>query len=255
MPGHATIQEPSVKSLLLHLQTVQGATLGTGTGFVVESGGAPFLITNYHVLAGRNPVTRQPLDPNGALPEQVVILQNGQQLGSWFPTLEPLFDTVGRPNWLELPDAPAQKIDVVALPLTELGGVKLYPYDHTAERKLIIQPTEQLSIIGFPFGRAAGGVFAIWTQGTVASEPDIDFDELPVVLVDSRTRPGQSGSPVVAHRTAGTYQTTEGLMVGASALTEFFGVYSGRINAESDLGMVWKASVVGQLLRDGNRPT
>ena len=183
------------------------------------------------------------------------ILQNAEKLGSWLPKVEPLVDMDGRPNWLELPDAPAQKVDVVALPLTELDGVKLYPYDHTAERKLLIQPTDPLSIVGFPFGRAAGGVLPIWTQGTVASEPDVDFDDLPVLLVDSRTRPGHSGSPVIAHRTAGSYQTTDGLMLGAPSLTEFFGVYSGRINDESDLGMVWKASVVVQLLRDGTRPT
>jgi hypothetical protein len=34
----------------------------------------------------------------------------------------------------------------------------------------------------------------------------------------------------------------------AGAVTKFLGVYSGRINAESDLGIVWKAQVVADLL-------
>jgi hypothetical protein len=250
-----SIQLPSVQSLLLALQTSPTTTISSGTGFVVMSDARPHLITNYHVLAGRHPQTRQPLDENAAIPNRVVIYHNAKdQLGAWLPRTEPLYDAAGRPNWLELPDAPSQKIDVVALPLTETAEIALYEYDHLAPAQLVMQPTEQVSIVGFPFGRAAGGLFAVWTQGTIASEPDIDFDDLPVMLVDSRTRPGQSGSPVIAHRTAGSYQTKDAFVVGGAAVTELVGVYSGRMNEESDLGMVWKREVIDRLLTVGSRP-
>jgi S1-C subfamily serine protease len=245
-----------VQSLLLALQVSPTDTISTGTGFVVRSDSKPYLITNYHVVAGRHPDTRQPIDANASIPDRVVIYHNAAgQLGAWMPRTEMLVDVHGRPNWLELPSVGGRTIDVVALPLTETEGIDLHPYDQLGPKQLIIQPTEQVSIIGFPFGRAAGGIFAIWTQGTIASEPDIDFDDLPVLLVDSRTRPGQSGSPVVAHRAAGSYATRDGFVVGGQAITELVGIYSGRINDESDLGMVWKVEILDQLLAAGVRPT
>jgi hypothetical protein len=37
-------------------------------------------------------------------------------------------------------------------------------------------------------------------------------------------------------------------MIGAGPMTRFLGTYRGRVNAESDLGFVWKASAVQELL-------
>jgi hypothetical protein len=37
-------------------------------------------------------------------------------------------------------------------------------------------------------------------------------------------------------------------MIGSGAMTRFLGIYSGRLNAQSDLGFVWKASVVQELV-------
>jgi len=42
--------------------------------------------------------------------------------------------------------------------------------------------------------------------------------------------------------------TEQGVMVGAGVMTRFLGIYSGRINAESDLGFVWKAAAIQQLV-------
>ena len=67
-----------------------------------------------------------------------------------------------------------------------------------------------MSIIGFPLGLAAGGLLGIWVRGTVPSEPDIDYNALPLMLVDSRTRQGQSGSPVIAHRPGGMVALEDG---------------------------------------------
>ena len=36
--------------------------------------------------------------------------------------------------------------------------------------------------------------------------------------------------------------------VGAGAYTRFLGIYSGRINPESDLGIVWKARAIAELV-------
>jgi hypothetical protein len=64
-----------------------------------------------------------------------------------------------------------------------------------------------------------------------------------------------SGSPVV-RRQYGQYQTEDGeFVVIIGAATKFLGVYSGRIGADDELkaqlGMVWKASVIEEIVSSG----
>ena len=240
------IARPSVASLFLQIE-FQATRLGSGTGFVVEHGRAKYLVTNFHVLAGRHPETHGNLDANGAWPDSVRILQNGALLGNWVPKLEPLYDARGVPLWLEHP-IHRSKVDVVALPLTELSGVELYPYDPWQEVKAKIDMASALSIIGFPFGTTYGGAMAVWVRGFVASEIAINFGDLPRFLIDSRTRSGQSGSPVINYDATGS-----GLVIGGGPIEDFIGVYSGRIIEESDLGFVWKASAVREVIEGGIR--
>jgi hypothetical protein len=175
------------------------------------------------------------------------------RLGEWQPRIEPLYDDRGNPLWLEHP-VHGRRVDVVALPITDTRGIQLYPYDPSNPGPSIVYgPSDPLSIIGFPFGITGGGALGIWVQGTVATEPSVDFDELPCLLVDSRTRPGQSGSPVIAYRPSG-YQTEDASMVlTGQAAERFVGVYSGRINQESDLGFVWNAEALLDILNGQTR--
>jgi hypothetical protein len=104
-------------------------------------------------------------------------------------------------------------------------------------------------VIGFPFGITGGGLLAVWATGFVASEPSVDFDNLPVFLIDCRSRPGQSGSPVVAYRGGGAVAMQGGgTSIFTGAVWRFLGIYSGRINEQSDLGIVWKAAAVQELI-------
>lgn len=80
--------------------------------------------------------------------------------------------------------------------------------------------------------------------------PEVDFNNLPIQLIDCRTRQGQSGSPVLAYRAGGSVALANGGSAIFSGPVEcFIGIYSGRINAESDLGVVWKALAINQLLQ------
>jgi hypothetical protein len=86
----------------------------------------------------------------------------------------------------------------------------------------------------------------------------IDCDGLPYSWVDARTRTGQSGSPVVAVRISDlTITNLDGSITFLGALPEvrLVGVYSGRMNAESDLGRVWKLAALKELLTDGTSAT
>jgi hypothetical protein len=244
----ATIAQPSVQSLLLEMRFA-GSRLSTGTGFVVATRKGPYLITNRHNATGRNQETDAPLSPSGGIPNELVVWHNSKgRLGAWQATVEPLI-TNGLPRWAEHP-ALGRRADFVALPLSQLDGVELLPYDISSPANEIqLGPADAVSVIGFPFGVTAGGVFGVWATGFLASEPGVDFNDLPIQLIDCRTRPGQSGSPVIAYRNGGMVTMTNGSQIASSVpIWHFVGIYSGRINAESDLGIVWKVSALRELV-------
>jgi hypothetical protein len=224
--------------------------LSTGTAFVVYSPTMkPYLITNRHNLTGRDQFTGQPLSKFGGVPSDIKINHNRKgALGQWIPHWEALCSN-GTPRWIEHPTLRAQA-DFVALPLTNLTGVDLHAYEPANPGPdLLVGPADPVSVIGFPFGITAGGFFGVWATGFLASEPEIDFNRLPIVLVDCRSRPGQSGSPVIAYRAGGAVAMKSGASAISNGPVErFIGIYSGRINVESDLGMVWKATALAELI-------
>lgn len=241
------IAEPSVKSVFIQME-VSGKPLATGTGFVAQSGTSPLLITNWHNLAGRNPDTKEVLSSTGATPDHITILHNrAGKLGEWRPRSEPLYSD-GSPRWIEHPGF-KEHVDCVALPLTNLDDVQLYRYTlGEGDPAILCGPADAVSVVGFPFGLTGGGALAVWATGFVASEPEIDLNDLPKFLIDCRSRPGQSGSPVIAYRSGGMVAMEDGSSAAfGGPVTRFLGIYSGRIHPESDLGIVWKASVIRQI--------
>lgn len=251
------VRKPSYMSLAI-TALAQDQPISTASAFVITHAGSHYLITNWHVVTGRNPETNKPLSSTAAVPDALAVLHlvPDQDL-SWAWRTEPLYDKANNPLWLEHPHY-GQKVDVVALPLTQTTDVELYPYDLANPGPSIVHgPSDLASIIGFPFGMTGGGALGIWVQGTIATEPAIDYDDLPQFLIDSRTRKGQSGSPVILYRTNG-YFTENGSMINNGVpATRFLGIYSGRINEESDLGRVWKSLTLAQILsahERGQRP-
>ena len=242
------IQRPSVQSLFLQIQ-FDGEVLGSGTGFVAESGLGPVLITNLHNVTGRHPITGQILSRTGGIPNELLILQNrANRLGQWVPKTEALLDGA-EPRWVEHPQL-GSDADFVALPLAELDDVELYPHSlGEGDPMIMVSPADTVSVVGFPFGIRTGGSLAIWATGFVATEPDLDHEGRPVFLIDCRARQGQSGSAVIAHRSGGMVTLEDGSSaVFQGPVSRFLGVYSGRINLESDLGIVWKAHAIQELV-------
>lgn len=164
-------------------------------------------------------------------------------------------DDNGAPLWLEHP-IHTRGVDVVALPIEDTAGTDLYAHDFdNFGIPVVWGVSSPLSIIGFPFGRSGGRLFAVWLQGWVASEPDIDYDDMPLFLIDARTRQGQSGSPVIFYDDgSGFVSFVDGSVQGGTGkeVIRLLGVYSGRISKESDIGRVWKARAVAEVL-DGDR--
>jgi len=243
------LSKPSIQSLFVVPMT-RGLKLGTGTAFVAQHQTSNYLVTNYHIAAGRDPLTGQPKHTSGATPDLLKVAfrlgPHGDRM-EWQDRDVRILDAGGQALWFEHP-VYGRTVDVVALPIDADPDVVLDPYPIDDDvPALLARPSSDVNIVGFPFGQTAGGAFGVWSRGSIASEPEVDLDGLPKFLVDSRTRPGQSGSPVIVHSPGGMTSFANGTArVSARPITNLLGVYSGRINDQSDLGIVWKV----QALRD-----
>lgn len=250
----AVIARPSAASLFI-VPSFGGTGLGSGTAFLVQHGGVTYLMTNWHNVSGRNPQTGATMHPSGTVPDSVKIFHNrAQNLGQWVEKVEPLYDASGARKWREHPAFPNGQVDAIALPLTDLNHVETIGYDpwNTGAVQPVFGASDNVNIIGFPFGLTGGGYLAIWIRGAVASEPQIDFNDRPCFLVDARTRPGQSGSPVIIYVGGGAFTSEEGnTVMGMGQVERLLGIYSGRINEESDLGFVWKVEALRTIVEQG----
>jgi hypothetical protein len=236
----------SVTSLFLKT-FVDQVPISTATGFVIRKADRYYLVTNRHVATGRDQTSNQPLHSGGAVPTHIEILHHVVgQLGTWRPIRETLYSQgTGAPRWAEHPRY-GSRVDVVVLPLEVTAGLDFFGLDlnlRTAD--LLVGPAEPVSIVGFPLGQTAAAGLAIWKSGTIASDLDVDYNNLPIFLIDAVTRPSMSGSPVYARRVGSHIRATGGVTVGGGVMLKFLGVYSGRIiREEAEIGMVWKASAL-----------
>src|SRR5258708_39700911 len=85
------------------------------------------------------------------------------------------------------------------------------------EKFIKLEVTQTCFVVGFPLGlvdrQDPHHVLPIYKSANIASEPYLDFQGKPIVVIDSTTRPGMSGSPVVVQRTY--YGTHRNQLIGA----------------------------------------
>jgi hypothetical protein len=236
------------------------SAISIATGFCWEHEEALYLITNYHVLSGLHPETRQALSEHGTTPERLrVHLHEESRLGKWAPLDIPLFDRQQRPLWFEHPNL-GHAVDIAALRLEPPETLRAFPLNSYRFDDIPIEVGQDVFVIGFPKGVTGTGRFPIWKRGSIASEPEIPLDGFPRLLIDAATREGMSGSPVVAQFT-GVRMKKPGQLQGDDWFgtgRAFLGAYSGRISTssqlEAQLGFVWNAAVIAEIVSSGRRP-
>jgi hypothetical protein len=223
--------------------------LDQGTGFLVRHQEQLYLITNWHVVTGRKPVTGENNGGSSSLPEYLEVSFPFLLGGDLYWTLQrlDLYDTHTRKaRWLVHPYAPPMEggTDVIALPIDkEPPSVYAYSLEDALDPREL-SPGAELSIVGYPF--KVNPSTAIWTRATVASEPRHGFEDDPVYLVDARSRPGQSGSPVLA---ADSRLGIDGHGNSVGGGWTLAGVYAGRVRDDLDLGRVWWPVVIREILQ------
>ncbi|MFI8916415.1 trypsin-like peptidase domain-containing protein [Streptomyces sp. NPDC053513] len=250
--------------------------LGPATGFLIGFPGDYWLVTAWHVFSGRRSDNGKIMSKKGLCPDYVRVRFAGTADGGFQPIIQryDLYDGEFQYNrrWRSPDD---RRIDIAALHIGALpeGVVEasmpntwptlrdLFPPERHAEQAsevdvaLPLRVTDKLFVLGFPFGDAGTWPFAVWTVAPVASEPLAGWNDLPGFLLDSRTREGQSGAPVLMHIRPGEPVVVGGdVIMHDESVTALVGVYSGRIHKESDLGKVWTVDALFEIVPEAAPP-
>ncbi|WP_426043341.1 trypsin-like peptidase domain-containing protein [Brevundimonas sp. TWP2-1] len=229
--------------------------IGTASFWRGNHGGLT-LLTCWHNVTGTHPETGQSLSSHGGRPNRLRFYFPEQGLAGQRHTAEiALYDDDGLPIWRVHPRH-RQRVDVVAIPVAGAPPPQHYLND-LPEVRLRRFVGSDVFILGHPEGIAREHL-PVWKRGSLALDPDLlDDDHYLHTLVDSATRSGMSGSPVI-QRQYGTILTEDSphahIHTGA---TRFFGIYSGRVSAEDQLGahlgMIWPEAQVRTVLNEGVR--
>ena len=239
------------------------------TGFLVDSAHAGHvLVTARHVLSGEDMTTGH----YTTKPEYLTVRLPPAPDGDPPPLLVELYDDypteTGR-LWVEHPRGREVDVAAVPLPVPLPADATVVVLDHAPppltasafwlpengpapepSSAVALRVTDRLFVVGWPYGDTGSWPHAVWSTGYISTEPDIDWNGLPAFLLDCRSRQGQSGAPVLLHlRPTDTVMLADGdtLHHGAT-VTRLVGVYSGRVDASSDLGRVFTTAAVRDVL-------
>lgn len=219
--------------------------LASGTAFFVNSSKGPIFITNRHNVTGRHQETDKPLNRNLAVPNNIKFKVVGSHQPFWYAFDLYEDNDFDRPIWTEHSKYGAA-VDVIGILIAEIRNA-IHLFVETKDDWHKWRVSDRVHVLGYPFGMSDN--FAIWSTGYIASEPETNYKGLPSFLIDCRARPGQSGSLVIARFLPGDIVDYEGNKYQAQKeMVHFLGIYSGRINSESDLGIVWKMDVLRNIV-------
>jgi hypothetical protein len=226
---------------------------GIGTASFYESNFDLFLVTNWHNITGVRTDNLEPIHTKKLLPNIVRIYYkqwvDGQSIIRSAHTDLRLYEN-GTPIWLE--HVTRHMVDVVAIPVSKNIFVDFANTPINAvgqEKRLEAHAGMDCFALGFPEGIIGAANTPIWKRGSIASEP---YQDVPY-LIDSATRKGMSGAPIIAQHT-GIFGMTGNKMTGLEIIgtvRKFIAIYSGRMGDDKfgyQLGRAWRAEVIEEII-------
>jgi hypothetical protein len=179
--------------------------LAAATGFWYQKDGQFYLATNWHVVSGRNTYTGQPMNDQGAVPNIIQSHLQRPTVGLVTPRASiELYDGDGRALWWQ--HQLGQDVDVAVIPVECEGETNFVPYpvnDQEDEPELLFDVGIDVFVVGYPLPLQHSYYLPIWKRASIASTPTLAFDGLPIFLVDTLSREGMSGSPVLIRSVGG----------------------------------------------------
>jgi len=244
--------------------------VGNASGFFWQINGQPYLVSNWHVVSGRNPFTSE-LNSNAFIPRRMRFYGLSVSTESGVVTFERIRWTL---TWGEdmvdlLAKPPAhegQPLDIWGTPIA-LNSVFGKDSSRTGFKgaaestcflneltgpRIITNVGDECFILGYPLNNYDGIMPPIWKRGSIASETSIGVEGRPVFLVDAATTAGMSGSPIIRKATtiAVHNQDLGGLQEISSY--ELIGLYAGRLESPRlsavNIGYGWYRSMIDKAL-------
>jgi hypothetical protein len=211
--GRARVFRPQIRrSGMVATSTVDGYSLAAvpvemyfemtllakATALVWQLGEQYFLITNWHVVSGKNPLTGEHLDKTTlAEPNRIRVVWNAKQAPMKMRLSEEfsLRGPGGEPHWWVHPEH-GQRVDVIAFPIVKTPAAELVPINKIPENDLAIHIGMDVFVIGYPYG-PDDSYMPVWKRGSIASEPELVGPQNLFLYIDTASRKGMSGSPVI----------------------------------------------------------
>jgi hypothetical protein len=271
-PGAAT-QPLSMCCTPVELLSNDGfdTVIGRGSAFFWKHNGLPFLITNWHVVSGRNLFTGEQLSTRAFIPERIRFFGMTYKMDglhvrffrqAWVLTLdEQARELLDRP-----PQANTVDVDLWGLPIpqdcvldrdpnrTGFRGseyMSSFVNDHVVA-EIATRAGDDCFVLGYPLGNYAGLMPPLWKRGSIASDTNIGVDNRPMFLVDGSTTSSMSGSPVFRRVSTGFSRDPHNNAVVENVNFAFLGVYAGRLQsaelAQTGIGYAWYGTLIGKVL-------
>lgn len=255
MEGMAVIDHYSVSAIPIEMR-FRNTSLSLGTAFVFESDEKFFLVSTWHNFSGRHFQTGKHLSATAGEPDRIGVWWNAKaNLGDKLAVDTPLLDSHSQPLWLVHPEH-GHQVDIAVLPVQPQVTAEPYPINKLPSTNLLATIGMDVFILGYPYGIGPSGL-PIWKRGSLASEPQMITNHQRFILIDTASRPGMSGSPVIVRSWGAVAMEGGGTAIVTGGASRFLGIYSGRLatsdSLDAQLGMVWPARFISEIIAGGCR--
>lgn len=250
--------------------TFNGKVLSSASGFIWHANGSYFLITNWHNFSGRNPHTDKHLSPNAGEPNSVTVFLFARgKLNEKIIIHLPLLNDEGQPLWFIHPEH-GKSVDVVSLPILSslVNDVDTHAINLMPTKPLRLRVGADVFVLGFPLGPSlpltppfapALLLFPVWKRGSIASEPKLLIGPQKHILIDTTSRPGMSGAPIILRQESSYELESSAVRFNDGPVTRLVGVYSGRLGSsdsfDAQLGICWPAPLIDEIVVGQTRDT
>lgn len=221
---------------------VDDTPVAKATGFfyslILDGKACLWLVTNWHVLTGRNASRPEIILHNElAIPNRIRfqvpsrIGPSGQKDENHLYFHEKfisLYDSDNLAMWYQHPKKNEVDIAVVNVGQDLEGHLIRGINELCTEYDMAVEIGNEVFVLGYPLGFSHFANTPIWKRGSIASEPHAEtVDSKNRIMIDATTRKGMSGSPVIM-RYKTHYLSEDGQVKMRGNASRFIGVYASR---------------------------
>ena len=202
-------------------------SMGTATGFFYLKKDTTYLVTNRHVVVD---------ETKGLKPDALGLKlhTDARNVAKNVERTIPLYENA-RPKWHVHRDYPKVPIDIAVIEIDpkHLEGTIIKTLSKEAffpQDKYVLAPGEDLIVLGFPRGFSdEKHNLGLLRNALISSAFGINFNGLPLFVIDANLHPGMSGSPVMT-KPKTNLPTKTGFAVTTTPVTFFLGIFSATIS-------------------------